>query len=92
MALSGLFGPRLEKTGHQSGNAQTPGGGGVSFFSSYVGSGPASTAHLKNIRDFKHPNKIFKSLANPKTIPILYLDLKKTLKCLEMTSRYSPVL
>ena len=31
----------------------------------------------KNIRNFKHPKKIFEILATPKNIPILYLDLKK---------------
>ena len=35
------------------------GGGGGSLFSSYVGSGLASTVHPKNIRNFKHPQKIF---------------------------------
>ena len=31
----------------------------------------------KNIRNFKHPKKIFEILATQKNIPILYLDLKK---------------
>ena len=31
----------------------------------------------KNIRNFKHPKKIFEILAAPKNIPILYHDLKK---------------
>ena len=36
------------------------GGGGYSIFSAYVGSDPASTVHPpKNIRNFKHPKKIF---------------------------------
>ena len=43
------------------------GGGGTLIFSSYVGSGPASTVH---------PKKIFEILATPKISPILYLDLK----------------
>ena len=30
-------------------------GGGTLIFSSFVGSGPASTVHPKNIRNFKHP-------------------------------------
>ena len=33
----------------------------------------------KNIRNFKHPKKIFEILATQKNIPILYLDLKKRL-------------
>ena len=54
------------------------GGGGTLIFSAYVGSDPASTVHPpKNIRNFKHPKKIFEILATPKNIPILYLDLKK---------------
>ena len=39
----------------------------------------------KNIRNFKHPKKIFEILATQKNISILYLDLKKTLNCIEMT-------
>ena len=47
-----------------------PGGGGTLMFSSYVGSGPASTVHPpKNIRNFKHPKKIFENLATQKNIP-----------------------
>ena len=54
------------------------GGGGTLIFSAYVGSDPTSTVHPpKNIRNFKHPKKIFEILATPKNIPILYLDLKK---------------
>ena len=61
------------------------GGGGVGglshFFSSYVGSGPASTVH---------PTKISGTSSTPKkNSPILYLDLKKDLK---MTPKYSPIL
>ena len=47
-----------------------PGGEGTLIFSTYVGSGPASTVHPpKNIRNFKHPQKIFEILATPKNIP-----------------------
>ena len=50
----------------------TRGGGGTLIFSAYVGSDPASTVHPpKNIRNFKHPKKIFEILATPKIIPIL---------------------
>ena len=44
-------------------------------FSAYVGSGPASTLHpppqkkKKNIRNFKHPKKIFEILATQKKYP-----------------------
>ena len=38
---------------------QTPQGGTL-IFSSYVSSGPASTVHPKNIRNFKHPKKYLK--------------------------------
>ena len=45
-------------------------GGGTLIFSSYVGSVPASTAHpQKNIRNFKHPKKIFEILPTPKKYP-----------------------
>ena len=61
---------------------QTPGGGGggggYSIFSAYVGSDPASTVHPpKNIRNFKHPKKIFEIFTTQKNIPILYIYLKK---------------
>ena len=57
------------------------GGGGVlSFFSSYVGSGPASTLHPpKNIRNFKHQKKVFEILATPENIH-------------HVTPKYSPIL
>ena len=44
-------------------------------FSSYLGSGPASTAHPK--RNFKHPQKIFEILATQKISPFCTLTLKK---------------
>ena len=55
-------------------------GGGVLSFFLYT---QARTQHIhlprtpKNIRNFKHPKKIFEFLAIPKNTPILYLDLKK---------------
>ena len=46
-----------------------PRGVGYSIFSAYVGSDPASTVHPpKNIRNFKHPKKIFEILATQKNI------------------------
>ena len=59
--------------------SQGGGGGGVDIliFSSYVGSGPASTVHPKiNIRNFKPPQKYSQFCT---------LALKKTLTCIEMT-------
>ena len=62
---------------------QSKGGGVLSFFSSYVGSGPASTVRPPppKKKKFQEPPKIFEILAPPpqkKKIPsILYLDLKK---------------
>ena len=53
------------------------GGGGLSFFSSYVGSGPAPTLHPQKYQEFQAPQKIFEILAAQKIPPILYLDLKK---------------
>ena len=34
---------------------QRPGGGVLSFFSSYVGSGPASTVHPQKYQEFQAP-------------------------------------
>ena len=51
------------------------GGGGTLIFSTYVGLGPASNVHSKNIRNFMH--KIFEILATQKISPILYIDIKK---------------
>ena len=41
--------------------------------------------------NFKHPPKN-EIVANKIKFPILYLNLKKTLKCIEMTPKYSPIL
>ena len=69
------------------------GGGGTLIFSAYVGSDPASTVHpKKNIRNFKHPKKIFEILATQKNIPILYLDLKKDPKLNRSDPQTSPIL
>ena len=51
--------------------------GGTLNFSSYVGSGPASTLHPKKYPKFQAPQKIFEILATPQNIHILYHDLKK---------------
>ena len=54
------------------------GGGGTLIFSSYVGSGLASTVHpLKKQKKIQEPPKIFEMLATPQNTPILYIDLKK---------------
>ena len=42
--------------------------GGTLIFSSYVGSGPASTVRKKN-QEFQAPQKIFENLATQKYIP-----------------------
>ena len=62
-------------------------GGGYSNFFRIRRLGPSIyRSPQKNIRNFKHPKKIFEILATPKNIPILYLGLeKKTLNCIEMT-------
>ena len=44
------------------------GEGGTLIFSSYVGSGPASTVHPKKIWNFKHPKIIFEILPCTKKI------------------------
>ena len=51
--------------------------GGTLVFSSYVGSGPASTVHPKKISGISSTPKIFEILATPKNIQILYPDLKE---------------
>ena len=72
--------------------------GDTLIFSSYAGSGPASPPvhppppKKKNIRDFKHPQKRFEILATPKQSHILYIDFKKTLKSIDMSPKYSPIL
>ena len=49
---------------------QTPGGGGGSlFFSSYIGSGQASTIHPQKYQEFQAPQKIFEILATQQNIP-----------------------
>ena len=60
------------------------GGGGALNFSSYVGSGPASTLHSPKKQEFQETPKIFEILATHKIIFILYNDLKKDPKCLEI--------
>ena len=62
------------------------GGGGYSNFFRIRSLGPSIyRSPPKNIRNFKHPKKLFEILATQKYIPILYLDLKKkTLNCIEM--------
>ena len=65
--------------------------GGTLIFSAYVGSDPAYNVHSKkNIRNFKHPKKIFEILATQKNIPILYLDLKKDPKLHRNVPQTSP--
>ena len=67
--------------------------GGTLIFSAYVRSDPASTVHpQKNVRNFKHPQKIFEIIAIPKNIPILYLDLKKDPKLHRNDPQTSPIL
>ena len=62
------------------------GGGGYSIFFRIRRLGPSIyRSPKKNIRNFKHPKKIFEILATQKNIPILYLDLKKRPYCIEMT-------
>ena len=67
------------KEGHPRGGGSQSKGGILSFFSSYVGSGPASTIHPKNIKNFKHPKNIL-NFSNPKKYPpfgTLIIHVKK---------------
>ena len=46
--------------------------GGTLIFSSYVGSGPASTVHpppQKKYQEFQAPQKIFEILPTPNSVP-----------------------
>ena len=58
--------------------SQGGGGGGTLIFSSYVGSGPASTLHPKKYQEFQASKFFFEILAIPKIASILFLDIKKT--------------
>ena len=52
--------------------------GGTLIFSSYLGSGPASTVHpKKNIRNFKHPKKYLKFWQPSKNPQFCTLTLRK---------------
>ena len=68
--------------------------GGYSHFSSYIGSGPASTVHQKKTyQEFQVPQIDIWSFSNPKNIlHSVPWPSEKTLKCIEMTSNYSPIL
>ena len=55
---------------HLAWNVDTPGGGGTLNFSSYVGSGPASTLHPPNkYQEFQAPQKYIWNFSNPKIYP-----------------------
>ena len=53
------------------------GGGGTLIFSSYIGSGQASTVYPQKYQEFQAPKKNIWIFETPKKFPILYLDLKK---------------
>ena len=70
-----------------------PQGVGTLIFSSYVGSGQASTVHPKKYQEFQAPQIDIWNFSNPKIYPpFCTLTFRKTLKCIEMTSKYSPIL
>ena len=66
--------------------------GDTLLFSPYVGSGPASTVHPKNIRNFKHPKKIFEILSTQKISPFCTLPLIKDPKMHRNGPKYRPIL
>ena len=69
------------------------GGGGYSIFFRIRRLGPSIyRSPQKNIRNSKHPKKIFEILATQKNIPILYLDLKKDPKMHRNDPQTSPIL
>ena len=75
--------------------ARTQGGGGYSqFLFTYIRLGPSIySSPKKNIRNLKHPKKIFEILENPKIYPnSVQRPEEKSLKCIEITPKYSPIL
>ena len=69
------------------------GGGGTLIFSSYAGSGPASTVHPQNISGISSTPKHIINLSNPQKYPYsVPWPYEKTPKCIEMTPKYSPIL
>ena len=73
--------------------AQGGGGGRVLYFFHIRTLGPSIyRSPKKNIRNFKHPKKIFEILATPKNIQFLYLDLKKDPKLHRNDPQTSPIL
>ena len=69
------------------------GGGGYSNFFLIRRLGPSIyRSPPKNIRNFKHPKKIFEILATKKNIPNLYLDLKKDPKMHRNDPQTRPIL
>ena len=69
------------------------GGGGTLIFSSYLGSSTASTVHPQKYQEFQAPQINIWNFCNPKDIlyPVPWPS-EKTLKCIEITSKYSPIL
>ena len=64
------------------------GGGGYSNFFRIRRLGPSIyRSPKKNIRNFKHPKKIFEILATQKISQFCTLTLKKILNCIEMTRK-----
>ena len=60
-----------------SGGSPSPQGGTLNF-STYVGSGPSIyPSPPKNIRNFKHPQKILEILATQKISPFCTMTLRK---------------
>ena len=66
-------------------------GGGGGLFSSYIGSGPASTVHPKQISRISSTPKNIEIIANPKNIPFCTLALRKDLKYTEITPDHIPI-
>ena len=67
--------------------------GGTLIFSSYIGSGPASTLHPKKISEISStPKKYLKFLQPQKYLNSVYLLYEKTLNYIEITPKTSPIL
>ena len=74
------------------GRGYSQGGGGTLIFFRIRRLGPSIyRSPPKNIRNFKHPQKIFEILATQKSISFLYLDLKKVPKLHRNDPQTSPI-
>ena len=68
------------------------GGGGALFFSSYVGSGPASTVYPQKYQEYHAPQKIFEIFATQKISRFCIFTLRIDSKIHRIIPKHSPML